>query len=64
MSKVLFLFVAGIFVGAVIFELYNRSKTKLEFDHMLEGVIVKEADELFAGSLAKNEEQFMADFKK
>ena len=64
MSKVLFLCVAGIFVGAVIFELYNRSKTKLEFEHLFEGFIVKEADQLFVGSLSKNEEQFMDDFKK
>ena len=58
MGKVLFLFVAGIFIGAVIFELNKRSKTKLEFTRMFENFVEKEADDLFIGAVAKNEERY------
>jgi hypothetical protein len=63
MNKVLFLFIAGIFVGATIFELKKRSKTKWEFIHLLEHFIEKEADDLALRSLAKDEEKFISDFK-
>lgn len=63
MSKVLFLFIAGIFVGATIYELNRRSKTKWEFIHMLEHLIEKETDDFALSSLAKDEDRFIADFK-
>jgi hypothetical protein len=63
MNKVLLLFIAGIFVGAAIYELNKRSKTKWEFIHMLEHLIEKEADDFTLSSLAKDEDLFIADFK-
>ncbi len=64
MSKFLFIFVAGIFVGSIIFELNKRSKTKSEFTHLLENLIEREADDVFVGALAKNEERFMDDLHR
>ncbi len=64
MGKALFSLIAGIFVGAFIFEIYKRSKSKWEFTRMLEGAIEKEATDIFAHSITKNEEQFESDFKQ
>ncbi|GEM_PF-3551295 len=63
MSKVLFLFIAGIFVGATIIELNKRAKTKWEFIHLLEYFIEKEANDLALNALSKDEDRFVADFK-
>ncbi len=63
MSKVLFLLIAGIFVGATIIELNKRSKTKWEFIHLLEYFIEKEANDLALSALSKDEERFITDFK-
>ncbi len=63
MSKVLFLFFAGVFVGTAIYELGKRSKTKWEFACKLEKLVEKEADELLASAASKEEKEFFSDFK-
>ena len=62
MSNALFAFIAGIFVGAVIFELSKRAKTEKEFVHLLEGFAENEADAFLLSTLSKNEKQFVSDF--
>ncbi len=64
MSKALFLFVAGVFIGAVIIELNRRSNTKWQFTRLFENLMVKEADDAFVGAVAKNEGQFMDDLHR
>jgi ABC-type Fe3+-hydroxamate transport system substrate-binding protein len=64
MSKALFLFIAGIFVGAAIYELSKRSNNKWQFTHLLENLVEKEADDIFISSFSKREDQFMADLKE
>jgi hypothetical protein len=63
MSKILFIIISGIFVGASIYELGKRATTKLEFTRLFEGLVEKEADELFISSLSKNEKMLAADFQ-
>ena len=64
MSKVFFLFIAGIFVGSAIYELSKRSNNRWQFTHMLENLVEKEADDIFVSSFSQREDQFMADLKK
>jgi hypothetical protein len=63
MGKVLFVIISGIFVGASIYELAKRATTKMEFTHLFEGLVEKEADELFLSALSKNEKILAADFQ-
>ncbi|MEI6208165.1 MAG: hypothetical protein WCP20_15400 [Desulfuromonadales bacterium] len=62
MSNALLLFIAGIFVGAAIFELSKRAKTKSEFTHMLEGFVEKEAEDFLYSNLSINEKRLVSDF--
>jgi hypothetical protein len=57
MSKILFLVVAGVFVGAAIFELGKKAKSKWEFTHMFERLVEKEAESFLSSTLSKDETQ-------
>jgi hypothetical protein len=61
MSKALFLVIAGVFVGAAIFELGKKAKTKWEFTHLFEGLVEKEAESFLSITLSKDENQFASD---
>jgi uncharacterized membrane-anchored protein YhcB (DUF1043 family) len=61
MSNALFAFVAGIFIGAVIFELGKRAKTEKEFARMLEGFVEKEANGLLRCTISKDEQRLVSD---
>jgi hypothetical protein len=63
MSKVLFLFFAGVFVGTAIYELGKRTNTKWEFICKLEKLVEKGADELFVSAVTKEEKEIIPDFK-
>jgi hypothetical protein len=63
MSKVLFIFFAGVFVGTAIYELGKRSHTKWEFVCNLEKLVEKGADELLVSTATKEEKEIFSDFK-
>jgi uncharacterized membrane-anchored protein YhcB (DUF1043 family) len=61
MSNAFFACIAGIFIGAVFFELGKRAKTKKQFAQMLEGLLKNEANHLLRSTISKDEQRLVSD---